>query len=147
MGIICWICTYIIKADFTPSFKVGNFNFLKSAAALEGIAADRGYGVWNHHRSQAAAAIEGIVADIGDGVGNFHRCQTAAVREGTVADRSDGVPDAHRSQAAAFPVSACCCISMCCRLKDRKVGEVGLWRGEGWRFNGFNVIYEGLDST
>ena len=78
MGIIYWICCLIRKADFTPSFKVGNFNFLESAA---------------------------------------------------------------------FIVSACCCISMGCRLKDRKVGEVGLWRGEGWRFNGFNVIYEGLDST
>ena len=62
------------------------------------------------------------------------------------ADRCDGVGNLHRFQAVTFPVSACCCISMGCRLKDRKVGEVGLWRGEGCRFNGFNVIYEGLDS-
>ena len=42
MGIIYWICLRIIKADFTPSFKVGNFNFFESAAAIECIFADRG---------------------------------------------------------------------------------------------------------
>ena len=85
-------------------------------------------------------AIEGRVVDLGDGVRYHQRCQAAAVRECLLADRGDGVPDAHRFQAAAVSVSACCCISMGCRLKDRKVGEVGLWRGEGCRFNGFNVI-------
>lgn len=123
MGIIYWICIHIIKADFTPSFKVGNVNFFESVAAIEGIG-----------------------ADFGDGVGYLNRCQSAAVNECTDADRGDGVADAHRRQAAAVIVSACCCISIGCRLKDRKVGEVGLWRGEGCRFNGFNVIYEGLDS-
>ena len=124
MGIIYWICPLIIKVDFTPSIKVRNFNFLEPAAAQECLFADRF-----------------------DGVGNLHRCQAAAAPECIVADRGDGVGNLHRSQAAAVTVSACCCISMGCRLKDRKVGEVGLWRGEGWRFNGFNVIYEGLDST
>ena len=69
MGIIYWICLRIIKADFTPSFKVGNFNFFESAAFTEGIFADSGDGVADAHRSQAAAAIEGMFADFGDGVG------------------------------------------------------------------------------
>ena len=123
MGITYWICILIKKADFTPSFKVGNFNFFEPATAIECIFADFGDGVTDAHRSQAAAFIECIFADRFDGVGNLHRFQTPAAI-----------------------VSACCCISMGCRLKDRKVGEVGLWRGEGCRFNGFNVIYEGLYS-
>ena len=69
MGIIYWICIHIRKADFTPSFKVGNFNFFESAAFTEGIFADSGDGVADAHRSQAAAAIEGMFADFGDGVG------------------------------------------------------------------------------
>ena len=47
MGIRCWICIPIIyipiiKADFTPSFKVGNFNFFEPAAFIEGIFANFG---------------------------------------------------------------------------------------------------------
>ena len=34
MRIIYWIYIHIIKADFTPSFKVGNFNFLEPTAAI-----------------------------------------------------------------------------------------------------------------
>ena len=82
MGIICWICFRIRKADFTPSFKVGNFNLFESVATIECIFVDRGDGVADAHRSQAAAATEGIVVDIFDGVGNHHRCQAAAVSEG-----------------------------------------------------------------
>ena len=63
MGIIYWICITIIKADFTPSFKVGNFNFFESAAAIEGIGADFGDGVADARRSQAAAVFEGTDTD------------------------------------------------------------------------------------
>ena len=81
MGIVYWICIPIRKADFTPSFKVGNFNFLEPAAASECIFADRGDGVADAHRRQAAAFIECIVADRGDGVWNLHRSQAAAAIE------------------------------------------------------------------
>ena len=101
MGIICWIYRRIIKADFTPSFKVGNFNFFESAAASECIVADFGDGVPDAHRSQAAAENECIVADRGNGVGYLHRSQAAAVRECRIVDRGDGVGNLHRSQAAA----------------------------------------------
>ena len=49
MGIIYWICFPIRKADSTPSFKVGNFNFLETAAALEGRIVDRSDGVSDAH--------------------------------------------------------------------------------------------------
>ena len=57
MGIIYWICCLIRKADFTPSFKVGNFNFLESAAFIECIFTDFSDGVPDANRSQVAAAI------------------------------------------------------------------------------------------
>ena len=54
--------------------------------AREGIAADRGDGVGNHHRCQAAAVTEGFDADRAYGVGNHHRGQAAAVTECIAAD-------------------------------------------------------------
>ena len=86
MGIIYWICRHIRKADFTPSSKVGKFNFLEPAAAQECIVADRGDGVPDAHRSQAATVIESIFANCGDGVADAHRSQAAAAQEGTGAD-------------------------------------------------------------
>ena len=65
MRIICWICIPIRKADFTPSFKVGNVNFFESVAATEGIGVNFGDGVADAHRSQASAASECRVADRG----------------------------------------------------------------------------------
>ena len=72
MGIIYWICYRIRKADFTPSFKVGNINFLEPAAARESIFANCGDGVPDAHRSQAATVIESIFANCGDGVADAH---------------------------------------------------------------------------
>ena len=86
MGKIYWICIRIIKADFTPSFKVGDFNFFEPGTFIECIFADRGDGVPDGHRSQATAAIKCLAADFGDGVWNLHRSQAAAVREGINAD-------------------------------------------------------------
>ena len=71
----------IIKADFTPSFKVGNFNFLELNAAQECFTVDRSDGVGYIYRHQAGAGIECAAADRGDGIGYFNRCQAAAAIE------------------------------------------------------------------
>ena len=92
------------------------------------------------------AIVECAIINLSDQIGDICRSQIVATGESILPNRRDGVANSQRCHLNTVGVSACCCISMGCRLKDRKVGEVGLWRGEGCRFNGFNVIYEGLDS-
>ena len=68
---------------------------------MEGIAANAGHTLGDHHAGQAAATVEGIVANTSHAIRNRHAGQTAATVEGMAANTSHAIWNRHTGQAAA----------------------------------------------
>ena len=80
---------------------LGDHHAGQAAATVEGSPVDAGYAIRNRHAGQTAATVEGIVANTSHAIRNRHAGQTAATVEGMAANTSHAIWNRHAGQAAA----------------------------------------------